>query len=116
MKAMLHKYCYDSQKDWDDGVPFVLFGACEAVQESLGFSLTDLAFGHEVRGPLKVLKEQLVTLESRVKNTPEYVAKLRDCLQQACSLAKDALASSQVRTTKYYKRAVVHMFHTGDKV
>ncbi|XP_030271730.1 uncharacterized protein LOC115581049 isoform X3 [Sparus aurata] len=117
MKAMLRKFCFDSQKDWDDGVPFVLFAAREAVQESLGFSPMNLVFGHQVRGPLKVLKEQLVTLETKVKSIPEYVAKLRDHLQQACSLAKDALTSSQVRMKKYYdKRAVAHVFHPGDKV
>ena len=87
------------------------------MQESLGFSPMDLVFGHEVRGPLKVLKEQLVTPETKVKSIPEYVAKLRDRLQQACSLAKDALASSQVRMKRYYdKKAVAHVFHPGDHV
>uniref|UniRef100_A0A674N472 Gypsy retrotransposon integrase-like protein 1 n=1 Tax=Takifugu rubripes TaxID=31033 RepID=A0A674N472_TAKRU len=38
MKTMLKKCCFESQKDWDDAVPFVLFAAREAVQESLGFS------------------------------------------------------------------------------
>lgn len=50
---MLRKHCRESQKDWDDGVPFVLFAAREAVQESLGFSPAELAFGHEVRGSFK---------------------------------------------------------------
>lgn len=53
MKSMLRKYCHKSQRDWDDGVPFVLFAAREAVQESLGFSPAELVFGHEVRGPFK---------------------------------------------------------------
>lgn len=34
MKSMLKKYCFESQKDWDDAVPFILFAAREAVQES----------------------------------------------------------------------------------
>lgn len=40
-------------KDWDDGIPLLMFAAREAVQESLGFSPAQLVFGHEVRGPLK---------------------------------------------------------------
>ncbi len=35
LKAMLRKYCLDTGKDWDEGVPLVLFAVREAVQESL---------------------------------------------------------------------------------
>ncbi len=45
----------DRERDWDEGVPLVLFAVRETVQESLGFSPADLVFGHAVRGPLKVL-------------------------------------------------------------
>lgn len=54
---MLRKYCLDSGKYWDEGVPLVLFSASEAKQDSLGFSWTELFFRHSVHGPLKVLKE-----------------------------------------------------------
>lgn len=65
MNSMLRKHCLESQKDWDDAVPFVLFAAREAVQESLGFSPAELVFGHDVCGPLKLLKEQLLFPEGR---------------------------------------------------
>ncbi|KAI3358165.1 hypothetical protein L3Q82_003165 [Scortum barcoo] len=117
LKSMLRKYCHDSQRDWDEGVPLVLFAAHEAVQESLGFSPAELVFGHEVRGPLKVLKEHLVMPKTSVKSIPEYVTKLKDRLQLACSLAREALASSQLKMKKRYDRkAVVHSFQPGDKV
>lgn len=92
---MLRKHCHDPQKVWDNGVPLVLFAAREVVQESLGFCPAALVFGHEVRGPLTVLKEHLVIPERVVKSIPEYVAKLKERLQLACSLARDALTSSQ---------------------
>ncbi len=57
---MLKKSCQDTAKDWDEGVPLVLFAVRETVQESLGFSPAELVFGHQVRGPLKVLKERIV--------------------------------------------------------
>ena len=59
---MLKKYCHETGRDWDEGVPFVLFAIRDAKQESLGFSQAELVFGHNVRGPLKVLKEKLVFL------------------------------------------------------
>lgn len=60
LKSMLRKFCHETGKDWDEGVPFVLFAIRDAKQESLRFSPAELVFGHNVRGPLKVLQEQLV--------------------------------------------------------
>lgn len=57
LKSMLSKYCVESGKDWDEGQPLLLFAVRETVQESLGFSPAELVFGHTVRGPLKMLKE-----------------------------------------------------------
>lgn len=74
-------------------------------------------FGYKVRGPLKVLKKQLVSLSRTVKSIPEYVTKMRDCLQSACSLAKNNSTSCQVKMKKHYdQRAEVRKFHPGDKV
>ena len=41
-KNMIHTYCYDTEKDWDEGVHLLLFAARESVQESLGFSPFEL--------------------------------------------------------------------------
>lgn len=118
LKSMLRKNCVESQKEWDDAVPFVLFAAREAVQESLGFSPAELVFGHEIRGPLKLLKEQLLLPEGKkVHSIPEYVMKLRAHLQRACSLAKDSLSSSQVKMKQHYdQKAMARSFQPGDKV
>ena len=55
---MIRSYCFDTEKDWDEGIHLLLFAVRESVQESLGFSPFELVFGHTVRGPLKLLKEQ----------------------------------------------------------
>ncbi len=57
LKSMLKKYCQETDKDWDEGVTLVLFAVRVTIQESLGFSPAELVFGHQVRCPLKVLKE-----------------------------------------------------------
>ena len=55
---MIRAYVEQHEKDWDVGLPLLMFAARESVQESLGFSPFDLVFGHYVRCPLKLLKEQ----------------------------------------------------------
>ncbi len=61
LKSMLSKYCTESGRDGDEGLPLLLFAVCESVQESLGFSPTELVFGHTVRGPLKMLQDNWIS-------------------------------------------------------
>lgn len=53
-KVVLRKYCLETGKQWNEGVPFTLFAVREIGQETLGFSPADLVFGDMVRGPLRV--------------------------------------------------------------
>ena len=54
---MMRWYCFDYDKNWDEGVHLLMFAGRESIQDSLGFSPFELVFGHSVRGPLKLLKE-----------------------------------------------------------
>lgn len=47
---------YNLNRDWEEGLPWLLLAACEVVQESTGFSPNDLVFGHKVHGLLDVLQ------------------------------------------------------------
>lgn len=67
-------------------IPFLSCAVHEAVQESLGFSPAEPVFGHE------------------------YVAKMRNCLKSACSLAKDTLTTSQVKMKNTDQRALASRF------
>ena len=58
LKSMIRTYCLSNEKEWDHGIPFLLFAVRDAKQESLGFSPFELVYGHTVRGPLKLLKEK----------------------------------------------------------
>ncbi len=78
------------------GFLWVLFAVRETVQESLGFSPAELVFVHQVRGPLKVLKEHLLSVDSSQSvNVLDYVSNFRDRLHAACSLARESLANVQ---------------------
>ncbi len=51
LKSMSRTFCAQSEKEWDEGLPLLLFAVRETQQESLGFSPAELVFGHTVRGP-----------------------------------------------------------------
>ena len=45
---MIRSNCFDTEKDWDEGIHLLLFAVREFVQESLVFSLFELVFGYTV--------------------------------------------------------------------
>ncbi len=42
MKSVLRAYCVQLDRDWEEGLPWLLLAAREVVQESTGFSPNDL--------------------------------------------------------------------------
>lgn len=117
LKSMLRKYCHETDRDWDEGVSFVLFAIRDARQQSLGFSPAELVFGHSVRGPVKVLKEQLMSVSTPKTNVLDFVSQRREWIHRASSLAKEALSSSQRGMKKLFDRkAVERQFQPGDQV
>ena len=63
LKNMIRAYCFEYQREWDQGKHMLLFAVREAVQDSLGFSPFELVFGRTVRGPLKLLKGSWLAME-----------------------------------------------------
>lgn len=69
----------ESSREWDEGLPLLLFAIREATQESLGFSSADLVIGHVVGGPLWLLKEKWLSETSEIQhNALDYVSSLRE--------------------------------------
>ena len=95
IKNMIRSYCFDTEKDWDEGIHFLLFAVRESVQESLGFSPFELGFGHSVRGPLKLLKEKFLSNDETPLNLLQYVSDFRNRLSRACEVARSNLKKSQ---------------------
>ncbi|KAI2654741.1 Retrovirus-related Pol polyprotein from transposon opus [Labeo rohita] len=63
-------------RDWEEGLPWLLLAAREVLQESTGFSPNDLVFGHRVCGLLAVLQD---------------------------SVLQDSKATEQYETVRYYR-------------
>ncbi|XP_073797050.1 uncharacterized protein isoform X2 [Danio rerio] len=117
LKSMLRKYCMQTGNEWDEGIPMLMFAIRESVQESLGFSPAELVYGYQLRGPLKVLKDQILETDNSKTNVLEYVTKFRARLQTACSIARDSLARAQKEMKRTFdKKAVARSFKPGDAV
>ncbi|XP_051888858.1 uncharacterized protein LOC127579869 isoform X2 [Pristis pectinata] len=116
LKNMLKTYCFENTKDWDEGIHLLLFAVRESIQESIGFSPFELVFGHRVRGPLELLREQWVNEEVHL-SLLDYVQKFKTRLERVCQLARENLKTSQIRMKTYFdRRARPRTFAVGQKV
>ena len=117
LKNMIRSYCFDTEKDWDEGIHLLLFAVRESVQESLGFSPFELVFGHTVRGPLKLLKEKFLSNDDSSLNLLQYVSDFKDRLSKACEAARTNLKSAQRKMKRWYdENAKERKFMPGDRV
>lgn len=118
LKSMLKKFCVESNKEWDEGLPLLLFAIRETTQESLGFSPAELVFGHTVRGPLRLLRETwLSDKPGPMHSVLDYVSSFRERLHTAVELARSALSSVQTKMKKHFdKKALSRSFQPSDQV
>ncbi|KAK3878764.1 hypothetical protein Pcinc_016575 [Petrolisthes cinctipes] len=117
LKNMMRKYCLEHTKDWDKGVPFLLFATREVPQESLGFSPNELVFAHHVRGPLSIVKEALSSDVDTSKNLLHYVLEFKTRLSDTREEAKKNLEEAQGKMKQWYDRkARWREFQVGDEV
>ena len=117
LQNMIRSYCFDTEKDWDEGIHLLFFSVRESVQESLGFSPFELVFGHMVRGPLKLLKEKFLLQEDTPLNLLQYVSDFRSRLLTACEAAKSNLKKAQGKMKQNFdKNTKVRSCKSGDKV
>ncbi|XP_069983360.1 uncharacterized protein [Penaeus vannamei] len=116
LKNMVRIYCHETDDQWDEMVPLLLFAARECVQDTLGFSPFELVFGHEVRGPLKMLKERWLDDDNR-SDILNHVMDFRLKLHRVCELARANLGEAQRRMkTRYDRDAQSRSFSPGERV
>ena len=118
LKSMMRAYCLEHNKDWDVGIPLLLFAIRDSVQESLGFSPFELIFGHRVRGPLSVIKDHWLSNDES-DNLLNYILKFKTRLYEACESAKAHLSSAQAIMKKHYdksKKVCPQNYAVGEQV
>ncbi len=75
LKQMLRRVAADDRRDWDQMLPYVLFGIREVPQASTGFTPFELLFGRQPRGLLDVAKEVWEQQPATHRSTIEHVRK-----------------------------------------
>ena len=94
----------------------MLRAAREVVQESTEFSPNDLVFGHMVRGPLALLRDNWRETEPP-QSLLDYVHGFRYRLYKAQEVARSKLADAQSNMKRLYDRKVENrVFLPGDQV
>lgn len=91
---MIRAYSDQFPSEWDAATPFLMFAVRDSVNESTGFTPFELVDGHEVRGPLRLLKERQVGGQPP-EDTLEYAARFTDQFQVACKVAQQNLEVSK---------------------
>jgi len=105
LKTMIKAYVSTHTRDWDLGIPYLLFATRSSIQESLGFTPNELVFGHTVRGPLKLMKDKClgkIDDEDDVTDVLSYVIKMKERLSEACEVAKTNLKDTQDQMKQWY--------------
>lgn len=117
LKTMLRAFCVETGRDWDEGLPMLMFAIRETIQDSLGFCPADLVFGHTVRGPLKLLKEKILEETSPSVSVLEYVSQVREQLHRLGEIAKKNLTVAQSKMKRIYDiQSEYRSFQPGDSV
>ena len=109
-------YCFQEKKDWDEGIPFLLFAMRKVIQTSLGFSSFELVFGHTPCGPLKLLKEVWLD-EDQAESILTRVSDVHFKLQKENEFARENMKKAQCNMKTWYeKKARIRSFKPGERV
>lgn len=100
-------------KDFVVGLPFLLFVAREAVQETLGFSPAELVFGHS-KGTIKAAVWTFVGYHLSIF---WIASSFKERLNKACAVAKAHLSAAQSKMKqKFDKKSVRRNLQVGYSV
>ena len=104
LKSMLRKAATNEGKDWDKLVPYLLYAYREVPQASTGFSIFELLYGRDVRGPLNILKELWEASQKSDESIVSYVLSTRDKQSKMSELFQENLSKLQNRQKVWYDK------------
>ncbi|CAM4562632.1 unnamed protein product [Caretta caretta] len=116
--AMIRKFVNEHSNDWDLVLQQLLFAYRAVPHPSLGFSPFELVYGHEVKGPLQLVKQQWEGFTpSPGTNILDFVTNLQNTLRTSLALARENLQDAQKEQKAWYdKHARERSFKVGDQV
>ncbi len=117
LKQMLRRVAADDRRDWDQMLPYILFGIREVPQASTGFTPFELLFGRQPRGLLDVAKEAWEQQPAAHRSTIEHVREMREKIDRVMPLVREHLVKAQQAQQHHYNRAAQpREFQPGDHV
>ncbi|XP_077962421.1 uncharacterized protein LOC144410313 isoform X1 [Gasterosteus aculeatus] len=117
LKRMLKKVMEADGKNWDQLLPYVLFGVREVPQASTGFSPFELLYGRRPRGLLDIAKEAWESQPSPHRTIIEHVDQMRTRMAQVWPVVREHLQQAQQAQARVYNRgAQVRAFQPGERV
>ena len=115
LKSLLRSFCIENKLSWDENLPLVMYATRHLIQDSLGFSPFQLVFGHNVRGPLDLLKNKIY--KDKPISYVQYVSEMQNNLYDSFEKVKSNLVLSQMNMKKFYdKKSKIRSFSIGDRV
>ncbi|CAM5135769.1 unnamed protein product [Natator depressus] len=116
--AIIGKFVNEHSNDWDLVLQQLLFAYRAVPHPSLGFSRFELVYGHEVKGPLQLVKQQWEGFTpSPETNILDFATNLQNILRTSLALAKGNLQVAQKEQKAWYdKHARERSFKVGDQV
>lgn len=115
LNSMLAKSIEESQRDWDDHVPYVLAAFRASCSEATGFSPNRVIFGKENRGPVDLVFGWPKEIEGERPTYTAYVQDLSDKMENAYRLVRENLGkAAERRKHRYDMRVRPKVFENGE--
>ena len=119
LKTMMRTYCIQYESEWDESVPNLLFAIRDSINDSLGYTPFELVYGHQVRNPVQMLRENWLSNEKSESPLTNdlLVSKMQEQLETARGIALKNLENAQEKMKENYDRKTEERkFSVGDKV
>ncbi|KAL0173009.1 hypothetical protein M9458_033320, partial [Cirrhinus mrigala] len=117
LKRMLKRVAADDRKDWDQMLPYVLFGVREVPQASTCFTPFELLFGHQPRGLLDVARDAWEQQPVALHSVVEHVTQMREKIERVMPMVREHLVKAQQAQQRHYNRAAQpREFQPGERV
>uniref|UniRef100_A0A8C1LU18 Gypsy retrotransposon integrase-like protein 1 n=1 Tax=Cyprinus carpio TaxID=7962 RepID=A0A8C1LU18_CYPCA len=117
LKQMLRRVVAEDQRDWDQMIPYVLFGIREVPQASTGFTPFELLFGRQPRGLLDVAREAWEQQPAVGRTTLEHIKAMRERIDRVMPLVREHMSKAQQDQQRLFNRAAQpREFQPGDYV
>ena len=114
---MIRSLSDEQMKRWDEYIPYFLFSYREVPCKTTGYSPFELLYGRQIRGPLSILKESWVSMETPSNDVVNQLLHMRKRVSELLKNANENTEQSQKKMKMHYdKNSIQRDFSPGDQV